>query len=40
MKSRVLHIETQFKPSADAVLHTGDCIDFLRSLPDGTARPG
>lgn len=38
MKSPALRLEAHFKPNADAVLYTGDCLDFLGTLPDGVAR--
>jgi adenine-specific DNA-methyltransferase len=35
---KTFRLATEFSPSADAVLHLGDCLDFLASLPDRTAR--
>src|SRR5436309_1010209 len=33
-----LRIERRFKEDADAVLYAGDCLDFLKTLPDQKAR--
>lgn len=35
-----LKIAAEFDPSADAILHQGDCLDLLASLPDGFAVKG
>lgn len=33
-----LRLASDFAPDADAVLHAGDCLQFLAGLPDGFAR--
>jgi len=37
-KSRAEEFPEAFSPEAEVVFYTGDCLDFLRSLPDGLAR--
>lgn len=32
----MLNIQSRFDSSAQAVLHTGDCLDLLRDIPNGT----
>jgi DNA modification methylase len=36
MWNEIIDVETTFKPSARAVMHTGDCIDLLRTIPAGS----
>ena len=31
-------ISSEFDPSADFVVHEGDCLDLLRELPSGLAK--
>lgn len=33
-----LHVATQWQPDVDAVLFTGDCLDFLRSVPTASVQ--
>jgi adenine-specific DNA-methyltransferase len=33
-----LRLASRFRPDADAVLYTGDCLDLLKTLPNGIAR--
>jgi len=38
MKPTVLRLASDFEPDAEAVLHRGDCLEFLAGLPNGLAR--